>query len=85
MLGRAGLLATLVHTGGPGHAIDRHLASLSWHAVPYQGGLAFPGIQLRRLSMDLNTGGAGVLLALGTLANGTPMLPFLTAPTLAGR
>ncbi|XVS65959.1 class III lanthionine synthetase LanKC [Actinosynnema sp. CA-299493] len=85
MLGRAGLLATLVHTGGPRHAIDRHLTSLSWHAVPYQGGLAFPGIQLRRLSMDLNTGGAGVLLALGTLANGTPMLPFLTAPTLAGR
>ncbi|GAA3459091.1 class III lanthionine synthetase LanKC [Saccharothrix longispora] len=85
MLGRAGLLATLVHTGGPRHAIERHVAGLAWHAVPYQGGLAFPGIQLRRLSMDLGTGGAGVLLALATLANGTPVLPFLTAPALPGR
>ncbi|MFC6094749.1 class III lanthionine synthetase LanKC [Saccharothrix lopnurensis] len=85
MLGRSGLLATLVHTGGPRHAIDRHVAGLAWHAVPYQDGLAFPGIQLRRLSMDLNTGGAGVLAALSTLVNGTPVLPFLTAPALPGR
>ncbi|QFZ17359.1 class III lanthionine synthetase LanKC [Saccharothrix syringae] len=85
MLGRAGLLATLAHAGGPRHAIDRHLAALAWHAVPHQGGLAFPGIQLRRLSMDLNTGGAGVLLALGAAVDGTPVLPFLKAPTLPGR
>lgn len=85
MLGRAGLLATLAHAGGPRHAVDRHLAALAWHAVPHQGGLAFPGIQLRRLSMDLNTGGAGVLLALGAAVDGTPVLPFLKAPTLAGR
>ncbi|GAA1301470.1 class III lanthionine synthetase LanKC [Saccharothrix xinjiangensis] len=85
MLGRSGLLATLAHADGPRHAIDRHVAALAWHAIPYQDGLAFPGIQLRRLSMDLSTGGAGVLLALATVANGTPVLPFLTAPALPGR
>ncbi|MGM1059304.1 class III lanthionine synthetase LanKC [Saccharothrix sp. Mg75] len=85
MLGRAGLLATLAHAGGSRTALDRHLAALAWHAVPYEEGLAFPGIQLRRLSMDLATGGAGVLLALGSALDGTPVLPFLTAPALAGR
>ncbi|MBB5957880.1 tRNA A-37 threonylcarbamoyl transferase component Bud32 [Saccharothrix tamanrassetensis] len=85
VLGRAGLLATLVHAGGPPEAIDRHLATLAWHAVPYQEGLAFPGTQLRRLSMDLNTGGAGVLLALASTADGIPVLPFLKSPALSGR
>ncbi|NUT52484.1 MAG: protein kinase/lanthionine synthetase C family protein [Saccharothrix sp.] len=85
MLGRAGLLATLAHAGGPREAVDRHLAALAWHAVPYQEGLAFPGIQLRRLSMDVDTGGAGVLLALGAALDGTPVLPFLTAPVRSDR
>ncbi|RKT53235.1 class III lanthionine synthetase LanKC [Saccharothrix australiensis] len=85
MLGRAGLLAALVHGGGPRAAVDRHLAALSWHAVPYQEGLAFPGIQLRRLSMDLNTGGAGVLMALATATSGAPVLPFLRTPAPPGR
>ncbi|WP_420803566.1 class III lanthionine synthetase LanKC [Saccharothrix deserti] len=85
MLGRAGLLATLAHAGGSRQAIDRHLTALAWHAVPYQEGLAFPGIQLRRLSMDLDTGSAGVLLALGSAVDGTPVLPFLTAPAPTGR
>ncbi|MBW4721713.1 class III lanthionine synthetase LanKC [Saccharothrix obliqua] len=85
VLGRAGLLAVLAHAGGPRAAVDRHLAALAWHAVPYQGGTAFPGIQLRRLSMDLNTGGAGVLLALATALDGTPVLPFLEAPAREGR
>ncbi|MEU4802577.1 class III lanthionine synthetase LanKC [Actinosynnema sp. NPDC023587] len=84
-LGRAGLLATLAHAGGAREAVDRHLAALAWHAVPYQEGLAFPGIQLRRLSMDLNTGGAGVLLAIAAAVDGLPVLPFLQAPALAGR
>ncbi|CCH28893.1 class III lanthionine synthetase LanKC [Actinosynnema sp. NPDC047251] len=85
MVGRAGLLATLAQAGGTREAVDRHLSALAWHAVPYQEGLAFPGVQLRRLSMDLNTGGAGVLLALASAVDGVPALPFLTAPALAGR
>ncbi|MEU4744798.1 class III lanthionine synthetase LanKC [Actinosynnema sp. NPDC023658] len=85
MLGRAGLMATLAHAGGSSEAIDRHLAALAWHAVPYQEGLAFPGIQLRRLSMDVDTGSAGVLLALGATLDGTPVLPFLTAPVPTDR
>ncbi|WP_433269954.1 class III lanthionine synthetase LanKC [Actinosynnema sp. CS-041913] len=85
MLGRAGLLATLAHAGGSPEAIDRHLAALAWHAVPYQEGLAFPGIQLRRLSMDLNTGGAGVLVAIASIVDGAPALPFLKSPAHSGR
>jgi hypothetical protein len=58
---------------------------LSWHALPYGGGLAFPGDQLLRLSMDLATGTAGVLLALGTaLDDGPVFLPFLEPPGGAG-
>lgn len=50
---------------------------LGWHALPYGGGLAFPGDQLMRLSMDLATGTAGTLLALGTVLHDRPVfLPF---------
>jgi tRNA A-37 threonylcarbamoyl transferase component Bud32 len=84
VLGRAGLLATLAQAvrlrPDPffEEAIRRHLAALAWHAVPYRDGLAFPGMQLRRLSMDLNTGGAGVLLALASVVDGdASVLPFL--------
>jgi len=60
----------------------RHLA---WHAVPFGSGLAFPGEQLLRLSMDLATGSAGVLLALGSaLHDETVDLPFL-APKASPR
>lgn len=82
-LGRAGLMATLAHAHRHlrderfGQAADRHLRALGWHAVRYGGGLAFPGVQLRRLSMDLNTGGAGVLLAIASTVDGIPPLPFL--------
>lgn len=66
--------------GGPldGHPtpLDRHRALLALHQVPYRGRLAFPGDQLLRLSTDLATGSAGVLLALGTAFAGTPFLPF---------
>jgi hypothetical protein len=86
LLGRAGLLTTLAQavrrTPDPvfERAVRRHLATLAWHAVPYRDGLAFPGMQLRRLSMDLNTGGAGVLLALASVVDGdASVLPFLGA------
>ena len=47
--------------------------------MPFRGGLAFPGNQLLRLSMDVKTGGAGVLLALAALLDGKEALPFLGA------
>ncbi|MFF1610834.1 class III lanthionine synthetase LanKC [Amycolatopsis sp. NPDC058278] len=58
-------------------AIDRHLAWLAWYAVPYKNGLAFPGNRLLRLSMDVKTGGAGILLSLASLFDGSEVLPFL--------
>jgi len=55
-----------------------HVRRLAWHAMPYGDGLAFAGDQLLRLSMDLATGTAGVLLALGTVLHDRPVhLPFL--------
>lgn len=63
--------------------IRRHVRRLSWHLIPYQGHLAFPGEQLLRLSMDLATGSAGVLLGVGAALAGLPALPFWT-PASAG-
>lgn len=58
--------------------LDAQLARLAWHTLPYRGHLAFPGEQLLRLSMDLATGTAGVLLAMGTTWHDAPVtLPFL--------
>ncbi|WP_063781164.1 class III lanthionine synthetase LanKC [Streptomyces maremycinicus] len=78
--GRAGLilLLHLLQDGTPLHepVIRRHIRRLVWHLVPYQGHAAFPGEQLLRLSMDLATGSAGVLLALGSALADTPALPF---------
>lgn len=51
---------------------------LDWHALTFQDHLAFPGDKLLRLSMDLATGSAGVLLALGAALGERPVhLPFL--------
>ncbi|GAA4542098.1 class III lanthionine synthetase LanKC [Amycolatopsis samaneae] len=90
--GRSGLLAALSYDPEPDRrvrdAVDRHLARLAWHAIPLKGGLAFPGNQLLRLSMDVNTGGAGILLALSAVLDGTPVLPFLgraPSPHTSGR
>lgn len=82
--GRAGLLGTL-HRARQRHpdptlddAVSTHLRRLTWHAVPYKGELAFPGNQLLRLSMDLLTGGAGVLGVLASIQDGHGrFLPFL--------
>ncbi|TDC66635.1 lantipeptide synthetase [Micromonospora sp. KC207] len=83
--GRAGIiayLATFPDADGR-HELDAQLRRLGWHALPYGGGIAFPGEQLLRLSMDLGTGTAGVLLALACARHDEPAtLPFL-AP-LAG-
>lgn len=84
MFGRAGLIVALDmalrRTPDPvlEAARDRHLDLLSWHAVAHRGQLAFPGNMLLRLSMDLGTGGAGVLLAVASARHGsTAALPFL--------
>lgn len=67
----------------PGDPLDAALAAqirrLDWHALSFAGHMAFPGNQLLRLSMDLATGSAGVLLALGAALHDRPVgLPFLT-------
>ncbi|WP_457033156.1 class III lanthionine synthetase LanKC [Kitasatospora sp. P5_F3] len=77
--GRAGLLGYLALTterNAEAELTDRQRSLLALHQIPYQGHLAFPGDQLLRLSADLATGSAGVLLALGTALAGTPFLPF---------
>ena len=85
--GRAGMLAYLAGARDEsGQEAGRRVASahvdrLAWHAVRYGGGLAFPGDMLFRLSMDLGTGTAGVLL--GTAAALAPCgaaLPFFAQP-----
>jgi hypothetical protein len=89
-MGRAGLIASAAMQAGTPGRPDRVTAALirglGWHAVPYEGGLAFPGNQLLRLSMDLATGSAGVLLALGAALHDQPVaLPFFGPPAAAGR
>ncbi|MFE7382027.1 class III lanthionine synthetase LanKC [Streptomyces zhihengii] len=81
--GAAGMVLHLARTdaGGPGTEpgdVRRQIGCLSWHAMSYQGHLAFPGEQMMRLSMDLATGTAGVLLALAAALGDRPAhLPFL--------
>ncbi|MFE5502217.1 class III lanthionine synthetase LanKC [Amycolatopsis japonica] len=85
LFGRGGLMTALAMGADPDQrvrdAIDLHLSRLAWYAVPYKGGLAFPGNQLLRLSMDVVTGGAGVLLALAATLDGKAALPFLSSRT----
>jgi serine/threonine protein kinase len=83
--GRAGMLLYLSRglapgTGGEDPIVAAHVRRLNWHAMSYRGHLAFPGDQLLRLSMDLGTGTAGVLLGLGAALHDEPVhLPFLGA------
>ncbi|WP_203885535.1 class III lanthionine synthetase LanKC [Planotetraspora kaengkrachanensis] len=89
--GRAGALAYLCRDRAGGWGLEdpeagRQLAALSWHSMTYQGHLAFPGEHLLRLSMDLATGTAGVLLAVGAALHGEPVgLPFLSGAITATR
>ncbi|MFE1942467.1 class III lanthionine synthetase LanKC [Streptomyces massasporeus] len=81
--GRAGIISHLAavspeRTPSKDPLVAAQIDALSWHALEYQGHLAFPGEQLLRLSMDLATGSAGVLLALGSALHTEPVhLPFL--------
>ncbi|RCG23047.1 lantipeptide synthetase [Streptomyces diacarni] len=87
--GRAGMLLHLSRTTTP-HVTEgdraAQLAGLGWYGMAYGGGLAFPGDQMMRLSMDLATGTAGCLLAVGAAAavrcgRTPPSLPFLPPVT----
>ncbi|MCO5991918.1 class III lanthionine synthetase LanKC [Actinoallomurus rhizosphaericola] len=82
--GRAGMVLYLARQGDP--RVAAHIRDLAWHALSYEDGLAFIGENLLRLSMDLGTGTAGVLLALGAALHDQPVhLPFLAAPELPAR
>ncbi|WP_369359542.1 class III lanthionine synthetase LanKC [Streptomyces sp. cg2] len=82
--GHAGVLASLAATGSrpalDDPAVRTHLNRLSWYAEIRHGRLVFPGEQLYRLSTDLATGAAGVLLALTAVFDDRrDFLPFLPA------
>lgn len=84
--GRAGILYYLAGRSGrpaadPG--VRRQVQALAWHALPYADGMAFPGTGLLRLSMDLATGGAGILLALAAALGDDPeaRLPLIGSST----
>jgi hypothetical protein len=85
LYGRAGMIMYLSRRHRPGTAcsdprVAAHVRRLGWHALSYEGELAFPGDQLLRLSMDLGSGNAGMLLALGSALHDEPVhLPFLEA------
>ncbi|MGN9778864.1 class III lanthionine synthetase LanKC [Micromonospora sp. H33] len=83
--GRAGIVAYLAaYPDDPQRRreLDAQVDRLAWHALPFRDGTAFPGEQLLRLSMDLGTGTAGVLLALAAARRDAPAaLPFLTPLT----
>ncbi|MBR7834536.1 class III lanthionine synthetase LanKC [Actinospica durhamensis] len=70
--GRAGLVAALAVLGPEGceQEMARSVRALSWHAVRHRGGVLFPGYGLQKLSADLASGSAGVLLALHTVFDG---------------
>lgn len=83
--GRAGMILHLARTTTPAvpdGALAEQIDALGWYGMPYGGGLAFPGNQMMRLSMDLGTGTAGCLLALGSARGSAAGLPFL--PPLTG-
>ncbi|MGV9325706.1 class III lanthionine synthetase LanKC [Streptosporangium sandarakinum] len=72
---------------GSGAATDlaEQIRGLGWHALSYGDGLAFPGDQLLRLSMDFATGTAGVLFAMSSaLGDRRVLLPFVEPPGGAG-
>jgi serine/threonine protein kinase len=79
--GRAGIIRYLAGRSPDSEQLSSQIRNLAWHAVPFRGRLAFPGDQLLRLSMDLATGSAGVLLAVGAALHDEPVdLPFLAPP-----
>ncbi|MFJ2769864.1 class III lanthionine synthetase LanKC [Streptomyces sp. NPDC087300] len=90
--GRAGLLLHVNRSTAPGitpEDVAAQIEELGWFSMSYEGQLAFPGNQMLRLSMDLNTGTAGCLLALATALGDTgahvPFLPPIRRPQSRSR
>ena len=91
--GRAGIILYLAGRTPERHRdplLARQVRNLAWHTLPYGGGTAVPGGALMRLSMDLATGNAGVLLALGAALHDEPvhaplLVPKTPVPTGAGQ
>lgn len=82
--GRAGILLYLAGRSSAPNTdprVVKQVRGLSWHALPFADGMAFPGTELLRLSMDLATGTAGVLLALGAVLHDEPVQMPLLAST----
>ncbi|MFF8643152.1 class III lanthionine synthetase LanKC [Streptomyces sp. NPDC015345] len=82
--GLAGMILHLSRAHPAGTAARRdpvvadHIRRLARYAVVHRGHLLFPGEELLRLSLDLGSGSAGVLLALGAALHDRPVrLPFL--------
>ncbi|MEU5087712.1 class III lanthionine synthetase LanKC [Streptomyces sp. NPDC021356] len=83
--GRAGLICSLAAAPAPDAPDDapaaaaRHQAvRLGWHLLRHRGHAAVPGRHMFRLSADLATGAAGVLLALRAALDGSGTgLPLL--------
>ncbi|WP_328913335.1 MULTISPECIES: class III lanthionine synthetase LanKC [unclassified Streptomyces] len=88
LAGRAGMILHLARTTAPGVpevALAEQVDALGWYGMSYGGRLAFPGNQMMRLSMDLGTGTAGCLLALGAVFGESPSrLPFLPPLSAVG-
>jgi class III lanthionine synthetase len=81
--GRSGILLYLARRSADPATdplVAKQVRRLAWHALPYEGGMAFPGIGLMRLSMDLATGTAGALLALGAAFHDVPVDAPLLRP-----
>jgi len=82
--GRAGLICALTSTKGNEDRVARHLRNLAWQLLPYRGRLAVPGRQLLRLSNDLATGAAGVLLSISAATSDCGSLPLLNSRQTLG-
>jgi hypothetical protein len=80
--GRAGMIYYLATrrdaVAAAPEQLRQQVAGLAWHALGVGEGIAFPGEHLLRLSMDLASGTAGVLVALAAALDEHPVhLPFL--------
>ncbi|MFI5493498.1 class III lanthionine synthetase LanKC [Actinoplanes sp. NPDC051859] len=77
--GRAGAVLAMIDQAPAADRLAAHVDALSWEAVaPEPGQVHFIGTHGYRLSTDLATGSAGVLLALDAAAEGTGnLLPFV--------